>query len=60
MSLGWSRSGGGPAPAGNGSKPVHSCDCGAMFTGGKHVCRTTAQTTTAEAAGRESDREAGG
>ena len=35
-----SRSGGGPAPQGNGSRPVHSCQrCGAMWSGGGHSCR---------------------
>jgi hypothetical protein len=34
-----SRTGGGPLPAGNGSKPVNSCTkCGAMYTGNSHTC----------------------
>jgi hypothetical protein len=33
------KSGGGPAPAGIGSKPVNSCSrCGAMYTGNSHTC----------------------
>jgi hypothetical protein len=35
-----SRSSGGPAPQGNGSRPVYSCEaCGTMYTGGPHTCR---------------------
>jgi hypothetical protein len=43
-----SRSGGGPAPTGNGSKPIHSCSCGAMYSGGNHVCIRTADKDEAE------------
>jgi hypothetical protein len=44
-----SRDSGGPAPAGNGSQPVYSCSCGAMYTGGKHVCRNTSRQPEPEA-----------
>ena len=44
------RGGGGPAPRGNGSKPIHSCDgCGAMYSGGSHACRQAAHETEREA-----------
>jgi hypothetical protein len=47
---GSTRTGGGPAPAGNGSQPVHSCgSCGAMYTGGKHACRQTSRQPEPEA-----------
>jgi hypothetical protein len=57
MSLGSTRTGGGPAPSGNGSKPVHFCPpCGAMYTGGTHTCRET-KRPAAPAAEREDERE---
>ena len=56
MSLGSTRSGGGPAPAGNGSRPIHSCPCGAMYSGGSHACREV-KRTAAHAAERENERE---
>jgi hypothetical protein len=41
-----SRSGGGPPPAGNGSRPVHDCAaCGAQYTGGTHRCREASRIT---------------
>ena len=49
-----SRSSGGPLPTGNGSHPIHSCPCGAMYSGGSHVCRTADKDTD-----RETEREAG-
>jgi hypothetical protein len=45
---GYSRSGGGPLPTGNGTQPVHSCPCGAMYTGGRHTCRQTSRQAEAE------------
>jgi hypothetical protein len=45
----YTRDSGGPAPAGNGSQPIYSCTCGAMYTGGKHVCRTTSRQPEPEA-----------
>lgn len=65
----YSRGGGGPAPEGNGSRPVHSCPCGAMYTGGGHRClgdRAQHVATSQDAEGRQAqheraeDREAGG
>jgi hypothetical protein len=46
----WSRDGGGPAPAGNGlpPQPIHSCPCGAMYSGGRHTCRTATRDTDRE------------
>jgi hypothetical protein len=44
-----SRDSGGPAPAGNGSQPVYSCSCGAMYTGGEHACRGADRDTDQQA-----------
>jgi hypothetical protein len=45
------RGSGGAAPEGNGSKPIHHCaSCGAMYSGGPHICRQ---------ADRHAEREAG-
>lgn len=65
MFPGLSRSSGGPAPAGIDSKPIHSCPCGAMYSGGSHACRETkraAEHAAERAAEREAEheREAGG
>ena len=50
MNLGISRSSGGPTPTGpNGTQPIHSCACGAMYSGGNHICRQTTQETDREA-----------
>jgi len=57
MSRAFSRAGGGPAPAGNGAKPVHSCPCGAMYSGGSHSCRQAKRAPAAPAAAREEERE---
>ena len=51
-----SRASGGPAPAGNGTRPIHSCPCGAMYSGGRHTCRQASRNGAAEA-DHDDDRE---
>ena len=57
-----SRASGGPAPAGHGTRPIHSCPCGAMYSGGSHTCRQPSRTQTAEhdQDQRDPEPEAGG